>query len=93
MSLGGTTPYGDSPKGSMFIDAGGNYSVIVISDGKAKDISYFGTYTVDDANKMLTLHIDASSQSRADGRDLKRAISFNGDELVRGTVKLTWKKV
>ena len=85
----------------MFLDAGGHYSVIVLSAGNAKNISYFGSYTVDDANSSMTMHIDASSRANADGRNQKRFITFSGDELIqenppsggpRGSVQVTWKR-
>jgi hypothetical protein len=97
------TPYGAAPKGSMFIDGAGNFSVIVISAGNARNVSYFGTYTVDDAAKSMTLHIEASgggSGINAAGRDVTRLVTLSGDELTLqnqtpigpGAFKLTWKK-
>lgn len=98
------TPYGAEPKGSMFLDPGGRFSVIVVSSGTARSVAYFGTYSVGDANKSLTMHVEASSGGGGidyAGRDVKRLISLNGDELVvqnvnasgaAGGVKLTWKK-
>jgi hypothetical protein len=50
----------------------------------------------------MTMHIDGSTRAKADGRDLKRQITFNGDEMIqdtppsagpRGFVKVTWKRV
>jgi len=101
VSIGGNDPYGDKPQGSMFLDAGGHYSVIVLGGGQENTIAYFGTYTINDADSTMTLHIDGSSRPNADGRDLKRIVTFNGDELITdtppsagrpGTVKLTWKR-
>ena len=42
VSVNNTTPYGANPQGSMFFDAGGHYSVIVVTAGKARNVSYFG---------------------------------------------------
>jgi hypothetical protein len=101
VTLSGATPYGANPKGSMFIDADGHYSVIVLTAGRANNISYFGSYTVDEAASSMTLHIDGSSRASADGRDQKRLLTFSGDELIqdtppsagpRGSVKVTWKR-
>jgi hypothetical protein len=101
VSIGGNDPYGDKPQGSMFLDAAGHYSVIVLGGGEANTIAYFGTYTINDADSAMTLHIDGSSRPNADGRDLKRIVTFSGDELITdtppsvgrtGTVKLTWKR-
>ena len=98
------TPYGTDPKGSMFLDAAGHFSVIVVSDGKARSLAYFGTYSVDDTDKSMTMHVEAGSGGGGmdfAGRDVKRLIGLNGDELIvqsenasgaAGGVKLTWKK-
>lgn len=101
VSINRSSPYGANPQGSMFLDAGGHYSVIVITAGRARNVSYFGTYTVDDTDSSVTMHIDGSSNANAVGRDEKRFVSFSGDELVVanqksagpiGGVKLTWKQ-
>jgi len=101
VSIGGNDPYGGKPQGSMFLDAGGHYSVIVLGGDEANTIAYFGSYTINDADGTMTLHIEGSSHPNADGRDLKRIITFSGDELITdtapsagrpGTVKLTWKR-
>jgi len=45
-------------------------------------ISYFGTYSVDEANKTITLRIEASSYPNLIGADQKRLItSLTADEL------------
>lgn len=101
VTIGGNDPYGAQPQGSMFLDAAGHYSVIVLGRGETNTIAYFGTYTINDADSTMTLHIDGSSRANADGRDLKRLVTFSGDELITdtppssgrsGTVKLTWKR-
>jgi hypothetical protein len=101
VTINDTAPYGANPQGSMFFDANGNYSVIVLSGGNARNVSYFGTYTVSDSENTVTLHIDGSSHANADGRDQKRLVTFSGDELItstptssgrKGSIKLTWKR-
>ena len=101
VTMNGTTPYGADPQGAMYLDAGGHYSVIVITAGNARSIAYFGTYTIDDATRLMTMHIDASSGANAAGRDEKRLVAINGDELSvesqrsggpLGPIKLTWKR-
>jgi hypothetical protein len=101
VTINDTAPYGANPQGSMFFDAEGNYSVIVLSGGNARNISYFGTYTVSDAESTVTLHIAGSSRTNADGRDQKRLVTFSGDDLItstptspgrRGSIKLTWTR-
>ena len=98
------TPYGANPHGSMFLDSAGHFSIIVVSDGDARSVAYFGTYTVSDADKLMTLHIEDSvggGSPNAAGRDLKRLVALNGDELTMqnqtpagtpGNIKLTWKQ-
>jgi hypothetical protein len=96
VSLDHTQPYGDTPTGNMSFDASGHFSVIVITSGQAKNISYFGTYTVNDADSSMTIHIDGSTLGHTNGHDLKRTLAFSGDELVvqspNGNVKMTWKR-
>ena len=101
VTINGNTPYGAAPQGSMFFDVTGHYSVIVITGGKASSISYFGTYTVNDADSSVTMHIDASSLASAAGRDETRLVTFSGDQLIvenqrsggpLGDIKLTWQQ-
>jgi hypothetical protein len=101
VSLNTSPPYGANPQGSMFLDAGGHYSVIVISAGNARSVAYFGTYTVDDSESSITMHIDASNLASAAGRDEKRFLTFSGDELTIasqqshgpiGPLKLNWRR-
>ncbi len=101
VSIGGSQPYGGQPQGSMFFDAGGHYAVIVVSEGAARSISYFGDYTVDDASGTVTMHNAASNRAGAAGRDEKRLVTFSGDQLIVanrktagpvGGVELTWRR-
>jgi hypothetical protein len=94
-------PYGKNPKGMMYVGADGRFSVIVISEGNAKKISFFGTYTVDDADSSMTLHVLGTTAANAGGRDQRRLLSFNGDEMTqntaspggrRGVVSVVWKR-
>ncbi len=104
VSVNGRTPYGADPHGSMFLDAAGHFSVIVVSDGNARSLSYFGTYTINDADKSMVLHIEDSAGGgtpNATGRELKRLLTLSGDELTvqnvlatgdPGAAKVTWKR-
>lgn len=97
-------PYGADPHGSMFLDAAGHFSIVVISSGDARSVAYFGTYTMNDADKLMTLHIEGSvggGSPSAAGRDLKRLVALNGDDLTMqnqtptgtpGNIKLAWKR-
>ncbi len=97
------TPYGAHPQGSMFLDKDGYFSVIVISEDAARSVSYFGTYSIDDADGSLTMQIDGNSGGNgvdASGREIRRRLQLNGDLLVirneepdaPGNIALTWKQ-
>jgi hypothetical protein len=99
ISINNSVPYGDNPIGSMLLDAAGHYSIIVVSNGGARNISYYGIYTVDEPNKSVTMHISGSTRSNANGRDQTRQVTVDGDQLVeqtmpgrRGSIKMTWKR-
>ena len=101
VSVNGATPYGPDPAGSMFLDAGGHYSVIVITAGSARNIAYFGTYTVDDSESSITMHVDATATGAGARPDVKRLVTLSGDELIVANQKgpgsgrsleLTWKQ-
>ncbi len=44
-------------------------------------VAYFGTYTVDEAARIVTLHIEQSSFPNWNGTDQKRTFAFAADEL------------
>lgn len=44
-------------------------------------ICYFGTYTLDEATKALTMHLEGSSFPNWTETDQKRSITLTGDEL------------
>ena len=64
-------------------------------------VGYFGTYAVDEASKIITLHIEVSSLPNQVGSDQKRTItSLTGDELKYqnmtalsgGQIHYVWKR-
>jgi hypothetical protein len=100
VSVNGATPYGEDPAGTMFLDAGGHFAIIVVTAGRARNIAYFGTYTVNDADSSLTMHVEAGGGGATARPDEKRFVTFGGDELILenqksagppGGVTLTWK--
>ena len=44
-------------------------------------VAYFGTYTVSEPDRIVTLHIERSSFPNWDGTDQQRKFEFVGDEL------------
>lgn len=44
-------------------------------------VAYFGTYTVDEAKHVVTLHIEQSSFPNWNGTDQERKFAFKGDKL------------
>ena len=65
--------------------ASNNASTMTPEEAKAiasGSIAYFGTYTVDETSKILTLRVESSSRPNQLGIDQKRAItSLTADEL------------
>jgi Lipocalin-like domain len=68
----------------------------------AGSIAYFGTYEVNDADKVLTTHLEGSTFPNWTGSDQKRTLELSGDEMKfinknpsmgQGTVTATWKRV
>jgi hypothetical protein len=65
-------------------------------------IAFFGTYTVDEAAKTLTQHIDSCTFPNWNGTDRKLSFTLSGDELHltavskastgTGTADLVWKR-
>jgi lipocalin-like protein len=63
-------------------------------------LSYFGTYTVDEADKSFTMTIERSSFPNQVGRPAKRMAAISGDELkvtnpgrlAGGQTNLVWKR-
>jgi Lipocalin-like domain len=63
-------------------------------------ITYFGTYSVSEANRTIAIHIEGSSFPNWDGADQKRLFVFSGDELKlispaasgAGTAEVVWKR-
>lgn len=115
-------PYGPHPKGAMFLDTAGRFSIIILRDGLPKfagnnrekgtadenaavvggGISYYGSYTVNEAESSVTVDIEGSSFPNFDGQKQKRLLVFEGDQVAYinptpsgggGTAKVLWKRV
>jgi Lipocalin-like domain len=49
-------------------------------------LSFFGTYTIDEADKLIIFHIERSSfPNQATGKGAKRTVTLSGDELRLGS--------
>ena len=84
---------GPDVKGSVIFTANGQFSLQIGVGGRAKTegnpaenpagkfISYFGAYTVSDADKIVTLQIVRSSYPGWDGGAVKRIITIAGDQM------------
>ena len=68
----------------------------------AGSIGHFGRYTVDDKDKTITFHVEASTFANWDGQSQKRPFSVRGDELTykvpasstgMGSAEVTWKRM
>jgi hypothetical protein len=64
-------------------------------------IGSFGTYTVNEKDRMILSHINGSTYPNWDGEDQKRLVSISGDEMkislpgaaIGGTSNTIWKRI
>jgi hypothetical protein len=80
-------------KGRITFDGAGRFSQIIIGEAQpamktadprkpdAPVVAYFGTYTVDDATKTLSLKLDAASYSARTGTPSTSSIVIKGDTM------------
>jgi len=91
-----------SDRANYKIDNFGQLAQITGEEGKATalgTITYFGTYKVNEAGRVIAIHVDASSFPNWNGNDLERLFEVTQDRLkltVRpprgGTVDVLWKR-
>jgi len=84
------SPFGDNLKGLLMFDAN-SFSFQMIAGDRAKTndprtpigplVAYLGTYSVDEANKVLTYHIVRATWPNFEGQDQKRIVTINGDQM------------
>ena len=115
-------PYGPAPKGAMFLDANGRFSIMIMRAGLPKfaannrekgtaeenaavvggSIAYFGSYTVNEIEKSVSVSIEGATFPNFDGQTQKRLLVFDGDQVAYvnptpsgggGTAKVLWKRV
>ena len=98
--------WGSNPKGVIMFDRGGHYSQIIVrSESRVfggKLFCAFGSYSVDDAKKVLKTRIDGCSVSRLNGIEQDRTIiKLTADELqywnpitaAGATAEVLWKRL
>jgi hypothetical protein len=102
------TPYdrwGTNPKGVLMFDASGRYSQIIMRSQTrmfgAKTIFSFGTYTIDEADRMVVTQIEGASVSRLIGKRQRRKVELltadelryvNLDGLSGAVIESVWKR-
>ena len=82
------------------------YAINSVTEGTAEEnnatargtITYFGTYSVSEADGAIAIHIDGSSFPNWNGADQKRIVAITGDQLkltapiAAGTAEVVWKR-
>jgi hypothetical protein len=78
--------------GSLMLDSTGHFSFFLIGKDQPKTntsvripvgpaVAYYGTYTVDEPNKMLTWKIDHTMSGLMNGETRTQKVSFSGDAM------------
>jgi hypothetical protein len=76
----------NNPRGILILAGNGNYASTAVGSGR-KDAdapgltANFGTWSVNEADKTLTIHFVGARAPGIEGKDLKLNISLNGEEL------------
>ena len=76
----------NNPRGILILAGNGNYAMTTVAGGR-KDAdapgiaANFGTWSVNEADKTLTLHPVGARNPTIEGKDIKLNISLNGEEL------------
>jgi hypothetical protein len=94
-------PWGAGVKGSLMLSPTGRFSLLLVAanrdDSASKNpripvgqtLGYFGTYTIDEAAKTLTYHIEGATFPRWDGKDRKETIeSISATDLTLMTERV-----
>jgi len=82
------------------------YAINSFTEGTAEEnkataqgtITYFGTYSVSEADSAIAIRIDGSSFPNWNGADQKRIVAITGDQLkltapiAIGTAEVFWKR-
>src|SRR5258708_16600764 len=84
--------WGANPSGIFMFDRGGNYAQIIVgSESKvfgAKTFSAFGTYSVEDAKKLLVTRIASCSTAKLTGTTQNRHIMLLTSDDIKYSIPL-----
>jgi lipocalin-like protein len=91
-----------SERANYAIDNFGQLAQITAEEGRATaqgTITYFGTYSVSEADRIISIHVEGSSFPNWNGTNLERLVEITQDQLkltVRpprgGSVDVLWKR-
>lgn len=109
-----TTPWGDHPAGRIIYDAEGHVTALLMHerrneatgrasspDVEAEYSAYFGTYTVNAAERVIIHHVSGSLSATRASRELRRNYELNDGALILTFTRpqdglanrLVWKRV
>jgi hypothetical protein len=76
----------NNPRGIMILAGNGNYATTITAGGRKDtdapgEAAIFGTWSVNEADKTLTLHIVGARNPTIEGKDIKLNISLNEGEM------------
>jgi hypothetical protein len=100
-------------QGFLVFDSGDHFLIVITRVPQAgsqgvttatlqKNVACFGTYSIDNANHTINVHIEGSNFPQWTGTDQKRRFTVAGDDLKwtnsssaggPGTAELAWKRV
>jgi hypothetical protein len=79
---------GANPQGIFLIDAGGRYFEMLEKTDRPRSasrsegiVANHGTWSVNEADKTLTIHFEGALNAALEGTDLKRTVTIFGDEM------------
>lgn len=95
-------PYGEHAQGQLTYSPDGRMSAHLMrppedpADAPRQHLSYWGTFSLQEADGTVTHHVIGSSQANWIGSDQVRRFTFEGDDrlvLALGSNRLTWERV
>jgi hypothetical protein len=79
---------GEHPKGYLFFAGSGKFATVLENPNRPKNagradgvFAAFGTWSVDEASKTTTIHIEGSTSQALEGTDRKSTRILNGDDM------------